>query len=584
MKQGSVQLEKTSDQVKASVEIKRKGRSKVLSFDEQTLIIGSLDSAHIKLSEFGISPIHAVIEINLKSTIDDSEARIIDLASSSGVFVNGYKVISKRLFSGDVVEVGEAKFTFQFKTNDMLGDLSENSLLLIDHNEVTPIFEEKDSHLKTIEFVYSLNDVIIDVQHYKSEAEVCLPAVMNKGETGLIASRLDHQWLLHLTSEMTGFIYKKGLISHFNQFESDKPIDLQDHEFVKVQIGMISVFIRLTQNLPYLQKKIELDRDPTLRKNLTISTLITGLILFAVSLLPPPPPPPPCELMNCNPAKNEEKGIILKYKDVFGTDGFGSPKFNPLKKEGAKAAKKEGKIGDPHTKTPGLIANKTNQKSSTQPSTSNESGNIQKIRHATNQILKLIGSSNVKGGKEKYKGFYPNTGSGNSGLALTGTGPGGGGDADTLIGQSDKGKGPDTDGNDFKPNFEFFSKIPPGKAPLPPKGRPTGTTENIEEVTRPSIDMEEVEKAIRAHKFEFLYCYEKEINTGKPNLKGKVYARFFIDSEGRATKVSSITNTLNSAEASDCVLGVIKRIQFPKPKGNTAVEVKYPFKFSNGAQ
>ncbi len=73
------------------------------------------------------------------------------------------------------------------------------------------------------------------------------------------------------------------------------------------------------------------------------------------------------------------------------------------------------------------------------------------------------------------------------------------------------------------------------------------------------------------------HCYEKQLLV-HPSLKaGIVSTRFEIDSSG---KVQSASAKGISKQVSDCVVGVIRSIRFPKPKGGGVVLVLYPIKFS----
>jgi hypothetical protein len=52
--------------------------------------------------------------------------------------------------------------------------------------------------------------------------------------------------------------------------------------------------------------------------------------------------------------------------------------------------------------------------------------------------------------------------------------------------------------------------------------------------------------------------------------------QFFIRPDG---KVASATASGVDSEVASCVAEVIKKIEFPKPKGGGGVQVSYPFVF-----
>jgi hypothetical protein len=89
-----------------------------------------------------------------------------------------------------------------------------------------------------------------------------------------------------------------------------------------------------------------------------------------------------------------------------------------------------------------------------------------------------------------------------------------------------------------------------------------------------SLDKAIIRRYIRRNIQKLTYCYEKELLT-TPGIKGTVTVDFRIDTDGKvsASKASGI-----NTEVETCVAGVVKSIEFPKPKGGD-VTVKYPFTF-----
>ena len=75
------------------------------------------------------------------------------------------------------------------------------------------------------------------------------------------------------------------------------------------------------------------------------------------------------------------------------------------------------------------------------------------------------------------------------------------------------------------------------------------------------------------------YCYEKEL-AKDPNLYGKVTVSFTIGPDGRVAEAEILQSLMNSPGVEACVLKVIRRIQFPQPKGGGQVIVTYPFVFA----
>ncbi|MGZ3710035.1 MAG: AgmX/PglI C-terminal domain-containing protein, partial [Bdellovibrionota bacterium] len=105
-----------------------------------------------------------------------------------------------------------------------------------------------------------------------------------------------------------------------------------------------------------------------------------------------------------------------------------------------------------------------------------------------------------------------------------------------------------------------------------------------ESIIMGAIDKDAVEAAILAHKDEFRLCFEREVNAENPKLGGTVHTSFVIGSSGRVNQAGIESTTLKNANAERCVLTVIKRIDFPLPRGGGIVQVTFPFKFNSIAK
>ena len=89
------------------------------------------------------------------------------------------------------------------------------------------------------------------------------------------------------------------------------------------------------------------------------------------------------------------------------------------------------------------------------------------------------------------------------------------------------------------------------------------------------LDKNIIRRYIRRKINQIKYCYEKELLV-RPGLSGTVVTQFQIN------QVGSVLNSSAKgvhANVSKCVAGVIKSINFPKPKGGGLVQVRYPFTF-----
>ena len=89
------------------------------------------------------------------------------------------------------------------------------------------------------------------------------------------------------------------------------------------------------------------------------------------------------------------------------------------------------------------------------------------------------------------------------------------------------------------------------------------------------LDKAIIRRYIKRNIQKIQYCYEKEL-LAKPGLAGTVSTQFFITPNGN---VASSSGSGVDGNVANCVAGVIKDIEFPKPKGGGGVQVNYPFTF-----
>ena len=74
-------------------------------FAQETILIGRSSSCDVVLDDRRVSRQHARIESV------GSQAQLVDLGSGNGTFLNGRKVKSENLLTGDVIQIGRTKLT-----------------------------------------------------------------------------------------------------------------------------------------------------------------------------------------------------------------------------------------------------------------------------------------------------------------------------------------------------------------------------------------------------------------------------------------------------------------------------------------
>lgn len=94
-----------------------------------------------------------------------------------------------------------------------------------------------------------------------------------------------------------------------------------------------------------------------------------------------------------------------------------------------------------------------------------------------------------------------------------------------------------------------------------------------------SLDKNIIRRYIRRKLPRIRYCYEKQLLT-TPGLSGRISVNFTIAATGRVPVAQA--NGMSQPAVGQCVAGVIRTIQFPRPAGGGTIIVSYPFKFRPG--
>ena len=631
----------SAQDLKALFELEQGGRKRKLLISKERVVVGSVESADIKLLGEKIAPIHALIEMKLGATSETTEIRVVDLASPIGLSINGKKVLNDVIRPGDLLQVGDAIIKFSLVKPELEQGLPDQALMLIDQTTVEKIFDYRPNLKDALEVVYSWNGVILDVKHFGLEESVVVgpsqdqdfmvPPVFSVGGQFRIASRSAQQWTLHLDQKMSGVLYLDGKIvsvEDFVKISATGALRLGVDDFVKIQMGALTFYFSQTVSPPSLRNQTRFVTDAFFWKSLIASLAVTALSFLGLSVvnfrdegqvnLTPEvttilyhpekygmPRNIPHEEKKEAP-KEEPKAEAPKKAEIDFTkprdqkDKKAQTKSSqPGKKQASQNKAKEG-AGAKAKGAEGARGSKTAQVNPAKQAAANrpspeagkgrggtvsqavDNGNVQMLKGATDKILDLFGGSGQKIDKSgtKLAGFSGFDTQGSGGRGLKGEGKGGGGNADTLLGgTSDHGRG--------------GGKVGTG---LGAEGTGTGivggkTRVDLQEgggdetVVIGSIDRDAIDAAIRAHRDEFRYCYEREVNAGHPNLAGKIVSAFVIGGSGRATQMSVSSSSMGSPNVENCVLATIGRIkEFPKPAGGVPVTIKYPFAYTNASK
>ncbi len=258
--------------------------------------------------------------------------------------------------------------------------------------------------------------------------------------------------------------------------------------------------------------------------------------------------------------KEEEEPELEEEEDpskqAEGEEGkFGDPDIpDPIE---SKVPKNEGRMVDKiDPKKVGLVDILSSQKFSQMSAMSNI------LASNTNSLQSKLAIAMAGSGTE----FVMGSGAGGMGFRGTGTGGGGEGGFGRIhgLGKIDAGGGGLGTGVGLgNKGMKKVGKINVGS------GTSAGfcQKENISSVVRARAN------AIRA-------CYEQRLQVN-PNLAGKLTARWTIAVSGSVSQASLASNTVGDGAVGECVLRVVRRMQFAKPEGGVCI-VQWPFVFNPG--
>jgi TonB family protein len=94
-----------------------------------------------------------------------------------------------------------------------------------------------------------------------------------------------------------------------------------------------------------------------------------------------------------------------------------------------------------------------------------------------------------------------------------------------------------------------------------------------------ALTKEEIDAVIKQNLAQIRACYERNLQ-GNRGLAGRVKVAFVIVSTGRVSSSEVVSSDLNNGATEGCIRDVIRRWQFPLPRGGGIVNVNYPFVFT----
>ncbi len=269
-------------------------------FHKKRIVIGSVTSADVRLLGDGIAPIHAVLEIDLEK----KSGKIYDIASETGVFVNGAKTLTAEVVTKDSIAIGPIQISIEFeKENEggipekiwksgkekLYGDPSEDlvPLLLESQSRVEEIFNYRPSAKRAVEIVMSWHETILNIEHFinknkitigsKAGCDFAIPPV-SQGEKHSLIRFSGKGFILKKHPSMEGVVQSNGSVQNIDQMPSEIPFGVND--FAKISMGGVDFYISFTAAPPKLKRRRVTENDPLFRRFLVGSLAFTAFLLW----------------------------------------------------------------------------------------------------------------------------------------------------------------------------------------------------------------------------------------------------------------------------------------------------------------
>ena len=88
-----------------------------------------------------------------------------------------------------------------------------------------------------------------------------------------------------------------------------------------------------------------------------------------------------------------------------------------------------------------------------------------------------------------------------------------------------------------------------------------------------------ITQVVRAHQVDIQGCYEKTLAARDEKLSGSLMTQFVITAAGTVKNAQVVKKgtTLKDKDLHACVVGVLKKLAFPKPPDAKDHPVEYPF-------
>ena len=581
----------------------------------ESIIVGSGDSANVKVADPKVSNLHCMIKVS-----NDGNVVVMDLGSAEGTKISNETVKEKPIASGAVLEIGGTKVKVVFngakaeakaeapakvepkveakadkkdkKKKDKkdapraLAGTGKNAAGLF--TEPLPAEAIPTETEKVLQVALLWGDTLINVQHFgdgmpvtvgenaSARFNVFSPGV---GDLFTLAQSKGSGAIVNVPSEAGVVVSTKG-DSHKSkeQLKGEGKLKAADggvradaveiglHDRAQVSFEQVAFIVRYVRPSAAITLNTLDEHDFTFFK-ITSICVMAFIALVAAMVITPLGEGGQGDDIFGNPSKYvkmvvkpEKKQEVKKFQDKSGVQ------------EGEKAKEKEGKFGKQDAKKAEADPSK---KGAPVVDVNKREEDRKKVSSLMAGMFAGGASSNVFGPgglgtgiNNALGGLQGGAGVGDAqgvgGLGSRGAGSGGGGNGLGLGGLGTKGGGRGAGGYG---SIDLGGKGKSGTRIVPGKTTVVG-----------GLDKDVIMKVIKRHQNEIKFCYEQELQKN-PALAGKVAVAWTIDPAGAVSEATVSESSISNANVESCIVQRIRRWKFPEPDGGGIVNVTFPWIF-----
>ena len=586
--------------------------------DKKRMLVGRFEGADISIDSPHISHYHAFIIMD-----NSGGGKIIDLESDNGFYVNGEKGKDTYFSQGDIIKFGEIEFhVSEFIGRSKIQNRDEKSVVKLNETDDKQICElppienlviidgeycdikfnenhykpqntlelldtsldfseyidtskpvdyvpiQKENRTQSMEVCILSNGNIISINYLaiknktyyisnnvENEQTILLDCIKNEGRTPLLNIKKNKIKLFKIAE-----FDCKNLSTHTEDpFEDNEVITFNNDDIITFTHMTVQVIFRLVGTPPTLRLTPFFGRDRSFKLHVTkyVSLIMSIMLLLLFVDIKDTKLPP-------------EKKVAVIYKRAA----------KPVEKKMPKSFEKQMDTGE---KQEDKKVEQKAQKSQEKP-TSNKKRNKPKVKPKVNKApkkapmkaykfkmkkslaslfsSKSVSKLNLKKSKRKLlKSSFDTSQTANDAVLSKKSKVKIGKMGDDFAGKYDRSYG--TKGIASKDGFDSTY--------IEPKTVVLG-----------SMDPEVLRKILKEYLPQFRHCYQEELMEHSEAIKGVVDLNFTIGKNGKVKKANILSKHAKfSRRGVNCMTGVLKIINFPKPKGGGVVDVRQPLNFSS---